>query len=415
MATTAPALGLGRPAGPFKPLDDDAQSKVRAQMEFYFSDSNLPRDKFLRETVEADPEGFVDISLLATFSRMRALLAPFGGPHNDETVAALVDLLKTSAELTVSDDGKRVRRTAAVRAREEIDAEVEARSVYASPFAMTATIDEITAFFAQHAVVRSVRLRRHVTSKDFKGSVFVELADAAACEKLLGATLEHDGATLTVTMKKDYLEKKKKDRVEKAAANAAAKEAAEASAAAAKEAAKEKGLQEPTDTTAAEAATGDEAPKEKVEEPEKPAFAPGLLLKFSLGADVAEGTRREDLSEALSAFDAPKFIDFKMGDTDGCLRFEDAATVRKIVAEHGSGPESTPLVINGAPATFVLMEGDEEAAYWKALASRSGQGGGRGGRGGRGRGGGRGGGRGRGGRGKRGNDGGGGGGKRARV
>jgi lupus La protein len=112
MATTAPAPGLGRPAGPFKPLDDDAQSKVRAQMEFYFSDSNLPRDKFLRETVEADPEGFVDISLLATFSRMRALLAPFGGPHNDETVAALVDLLGTSAELTVSDDGRRVRRTA---------------------------------------------------------------------------------------------------------------------------------------------------------------------------------------------------------------------------------------------------------------------------------------------------------------
>ena len=187
MATTAPAPGLGRPAGPFKPLDDDARSKVRAQMEFYFSDSNLPRDKFLRETVEADPEGFVDISLLATFSRMRALLAPFGGPHNDETVAALVDLLRTSAELTVSDDGKRVRRTAAVRAREEIDKEVEARSVYASPFAMTATIDEITAFFSQHATVRSVRLRRHITSKDFKGSVFVELADAAACEKLVSA------------------------------------------------------------------------------------------------------------------------------------------------------------------------------------------------------------------------------------
>ena len=404
MATTAPAPGLGRPAGSFKPLDDDAQSKVRAQMEFYFSDSNLPRDKFLRETVEADPEGFVDISLLATFSRMRALLAPFGGPHNDETVAALVDLLKTSAELTVSDDGRRVRRTAAVRAREEIDAEVEARSVYASPFAMTATIDEITAFFAQHATVRSVRLRRHVTSKDFKGSVFVELADAAACEKLIGAALEHDGAELSLMMKKDYLEKKKKDRVEKAAANAAAKEAASSAAAA-----------------AAKATANEEAPTEKTaEETEKPAddapnaFAPGLLLKFSLGAGVAEGTRREDLSEALSGFDAPKFIDFKMGDTEGCLRFEDAGTVQKIMEKHG--PEApTPLEVGGAPAAFVEMRGDEEAAYWKALAARAGQGGGRGGRGGRGRGGGRGGGRGRGGRGKRGNDGGGGGGKRARV
>ena len=401
MATTALAPGLGRPAGPFKPLDDDARSKVRAQMEFYFSDSNLPRDKFLRETVEADPEGFVDISLLATFSRMRALLAPFGGSQNDETVAALVDLLKTSAELTVSDDGRRVRRTAAVRAREEIDAEVEARSVYASPFAMTATIDEITAFFAQHATVRSVRLRRHVTSKDFKGSVFVELADAAACEKLVGAALEHDGAELVVMMKKDYLEKKKKDRTEKAAANAAAKEAAEAAAAEAKATANEEA---PTEKTAEE----EEKPADAA-----PAFAPGLLLKFSLGAGVAEGTRREDLSEALSDFDAPKFIDFKMGDTAGCLRFEDAGTVQKILAKHG--PDApTPLQVGGAPVAFAEMRGDEEAAYWKALASRASQGGGRGGRGGRGRGGGRGGGRGRGGRGKRGSDGGGGGGKRAR-
>jgi hypothetical protein len=34
---------------------------------------------------------------------------------------------------------------------EEVDAEVELRSVYASPFPMTATIDELTAFFAAHA------------------------------------------------------------------------------------------------------------------------------------------------------------------------------------------------------------------------------------------------------------------------
>ena len=406
MATTAPAPGLGRPAGPFKPLDDDARSKVRAQMEFYFSDSNLPRDKFLRETVEADPEGFVDISLLATFSRMRALLAPFGGPHNDETVAALVDLLGTSAELTVSDDGRRVRRTAAVRAREEIDAEVEARSVYASPFAMTATIDEITAFFAQHATVRSVRLRRHVTSKDFKGSVFVELADAAACEKLVSAetALEHDGARLSVMMKKAYLEKKKKDRVEKAAANAAAEEAAEKAKAASQE-------KEPTIATGADPAANADTPDGPSD---KPAFTPGLLLRFSLGADVAEGVRREDLSEALAGFDAPKFIDFKMGDTGGCLRFEDAETVANIVAKHGPGEAAAPLEVGGSPVAFAEMRGDEEAAYWRALAARSGQGGGRGGRGGRGRGGGRGGGRGRGGRGKRGNDGGGGGGKRAR-
>ena len=111
--------GMVRPAGVFKPLDDDAKAKVLRQVEFYFSDSNLPRDKFLRETVEADPDGFVGISLLITFSRVRLLLTPFGGPHNDETIATVTELLQTSQELTVSDDKLRIRRTAELRPREE--------------------------------------------------------------------------------------------------------------------------------------------------------------------------------------------------------------------------------------------------------------------------------------------------------
>ena len=204
---------------------------------------------------------------------------------------------------------------------------------------MTATIDEITAFFSQHATVRSVRLRRHITSKDFKGSVFVELADAAACEKLVSAEtpLEHDGARLSVMMKKAYLEKKKKDRVEKAAANAAAEEAAEKAKASA-EIGEEKEPKDATGPATDPAATDPDVPDKPGAD--KPAFAPGLLLRFSLGADVAEGVRREDLSEALAGFDAPKFIDFKMGDTGGCLRFEDAKTVANIVAKHG--PTATP-------------------------------------------------------------------------
>lgn len=44
------------------------------QVEFYFSDSNLPRDKFMLEHVRANAEGFVDVALIATFARMREVL-----------------------------------------------------------------------------------------------------------------------------------------------------------------------------------------------------------------------------------------------------------------------------------------------------------------------------------------------------
>jgi La domain len=49
-------------------------SKAVKQIEFYFSDSNLPRDKFLLEKVHASADGWVDLGLIATFERMRQIL-----------------------------------------------------------------------------------------------------------------------------------------------------------------------------------------------------------------------------------------------------------------------------------------------------------------------------------------------------
>lgn len=206
---------MDKSAGTLACLEDETKVKVKLQVEFYFSDSNLPRDKFLRETVSADPEGFVDIALIITFSRLRYLLHPLGGLQQEEIIATVANILATSDSLTLSEDRRRVRRLAELRGREELDAEVEARSVYASPFPMTATIDDLKDYFSTHAKVLSIRLRRHVMSKDFKGSVFVELADPESCLQLLGkaSALEYEGAKLHVLMKKDYLQSKVATRV----------------------------------------------------------------------------------------------------------------------------------------------------------------------------------------------------------
>ena len=47
--------------------------KVLRQFEFYFSDSNFRRDKFLRGKADEDEAGFVDLSVLLTFNRMKQL------------------------------------------------------------------------------------------------------------------------------------------------------------------------------------------------------------------------------------------------------------------------------------------------------------------------------------------------------
>ena len=77
---------------------------VRAQVEFYFGDANLPKDKFLKKQMAEDPDsqGWVELEVVASFKKMKALAADAG---------AVAAALAGSELLTVSDDGTRVRRT----------------------------------------------------------------------------------------------------------------------------------------------------------------------------------------------------------------------------------------------------------------------------------------------------------------
>lgn len=101
-APAAPAPAAAKPAAAKKGKLTDRQTKnALAQIEFYFSDSNLPRDacvppphpgagaagcmgaaqrilrrarRFLLDKVTTDPQGYVDLQLVCSFSRMRDIL-----------------------------------------------------------------------------------------------------------------------------------------------------------------------------------------------------------------------------------------------------------------------------------------------------------------------------------------------------
>jgi len=44
--------------------------------------------------------------------------------------------------------------------------------------------------------VRSIRLRKHLTSQDFKGSAFLEMGSVEEAQALMDKELVHEGATL---------------------------------------------------------------------------------------------------------------------------------------------------------------------------------------------------------------------------
>ncbi|GJN13511.1 hypothetical protein PR202_gb00223 [Eleusine coracana subsp. coracana] len=70
-------------------------------VEYYFSDINLATTEHLMRFISKDPEGYVPMSVIAAFKKIKALI------HNNSMLAAA---LRTSSKLVVSEDGKRVKR-----------------------------------------------------------------------------------------------------------------------------------------------------------------------------------------------------------------------------------------------------------------------------------------------------------------
>ncbi|KAI1613308.1 lupus La protein [Exophiala viscosa] len=187
---------------------------IRKQVEFYFSDSNLPHDKFLLESVAGSENKSVPIETIHKFKRMRHF-QPF---------EAIVEALRESDFLDLTEDDTCIRRKEplpenlndgpdpdAIRVFED---RAMPRSVYVKGFGeeVPSTQFDIEAFFAPYGPTNAVRLRR-TDQKLFKSSVFVEFET----EELANAFLALDpkpkykGNDLQIMSKKEYCEKKVDD------------------------------------------------------------------------------------------------------------------------------------------------------------------------------------------------------------
>uniref|UniRef100_A0A0D9XQV6 HTH La-type RNA-binding domain-containing protein n=1 Tax=Leersia perrieri TaxID=77586 RepID=A0A0D9XQV6_9ORYZ len=82
-------------------ISDDVVHKITKQVEYYFSDINLATTEHLMRFISKDPEGYVPMSVVAGFKKIKALI---------QSNAMLASALRTSSKLVVSDDGTRVKR-----------------------------------------------------------------------------------------------------------------------------------------------------------------------------------------------------------------------------------------------------------------------------------------------------------------
>jgi len=176
--------------------------------EFYFSNSNLAADKYLKKLVD-QKEGWVAISKVASFTRIKALGAD---------VKTIVAALRKSKEfLEVDVEGKNVKRCCPLPK----DMNLNNTTIYAHGFSRRSTVEHVTEFFEQHLSpghsICCVRLRKFKQGNNalgFKGSVFVEFScegEAKRIAELALKTCRGRGQPMSMMMKNTYIAKKEKE------------------------------------------------------------------------------------------------------------------------------------------------------------------------------------------------------------
>jgi hypothetical protein len=310
------------------PVSEDTLGKLRTQIEFYFSDANFRRDKFLRAKASEDADGFVGLDVIATFNRVKSITTD---------PATLASALDDSAPLELSEDRLAVRRAAALP---EVD-DSEARSVVAkAPFPVAVTLEKLQEWAAQWGpVARLVMRRTRTKEKTFRGSCIVEYLTHEGSAALVAAhtdgKCQFEGTPVArIETLKGYYARKKAQREERKA-KAGGKAGATAGAASAQTAAA---------TTAAAAAAitrkrpnrdaaevvddeDENAPKAGAEgEAQAPrAFekklTPGVILRLS---NLGQSASIDSLQLFLNSLGELKFAEYDPVTRTANARFENA-------------------------------------------------------------------------------------------
>ncbi|KAF4110744.1 la-related protein 7 [Onychostoma macrolepis] len=148
-------------------------AEVKKQVEFWFSDVNLHKDRFMKNIIEQSRDGYVDISVLTSFNRMKKLT---------KDVKLIARALKNSAIVEVNLQGTHVRRKDPLG---ESPKDVDNRTVYVELLPKSVTHVWLERVFSKCGNVVYVSIPRYRSTGHPKGFAFVEFETEEQAQKAI--------------------------------------------------------------------------------------------------------------------------------------------------------------------------------------------------------------------------------------
>ncbi|KAI6703448.1 hypothetical protein NL676_012584 [Syzygium grande] len=172
---------------------DHLKRKIIRQVEYYFSDENLPTDNYMLGWIRKNKQGFVPIGIVASFRKMKKLTL-------DHSVVATA--LKESTFLVVSPDGKKVKRLHPLPSTEALDPKL--RTVLVENLPEDHSVENLKRIFIEVGKVKSISVhdpsaveesKKHGKSEKLHSTklhALIEYETVEAAEKAVAA-LNNEG------------------------------------------------------------------------------------------------------------------------------------------------------------------------------------------------------------------------------
>ncbi|KAL7294630.1 hypothetical protein TKK_0011934 [Trichogramma kaykai] len=302
-------------------------SKIRKQVEFYFGDVNMQRDKFLIEQTGLD-EGWVPMTVMLNFKILASL---------SKDVEIILKALEDSELIEISEDKKKIRRSLdkpLPTYDDEYKKNQEKRTIYLKGFPLDSTIDALKAYFESEESIESIVMRKYKKDKNFffKGSIFMQFKTYEDAKKFFDQeSIKFNDTQLVKMWLVDYVKMKETEKSERQS---------------------KKNKNQKNKKQDSEEQDGNE---------NKFKIPTGSILKIT---DIKEDITRENMKEKLAEMNLEvAYIDYKTGDGLGYLRLVGENSAKELMDKLTDGQwEVKDCTIKCEPVV-----GEEEKQYLKKI------------------------------------------------